>query len=316
MRDCRTLWIADLSDAPYEFVRAPQAVADGFVAYCGVPLLVMGQVKGVLEIFHRAPLNPDPEDLAFLEALAGQAAIAIDNASLFENLRHSNLDLSQAYDATIEGWSRALDLRDKDTEGHSRRVTEMSIRLAHSLGVDESELLHVRRGALLHDIGKMGVPDAILLKPGPLTDQERAIMQRHPVFAFEWLSPVPFLRPALEIPYCHHEKWDRTGYPRGLKGEQIPLSARIFAAVDIWDALRSDRPYRKGRSKAEVYAHIRDLAGTHLDPTVTAALLRMLAADDGAQESVSTDSMSYDGRTEWVKNGIGAAPQVVLASRG
>src|SRR5208282_3704892 len=150
----------------------------------------------------------------------------------------------------------------------------------------------------------------------PLTDEEWQVMRRHPTYAYECLAPIAFLRPALDIPYCHHEKCDGTGYPRGLKGEQIPLSARIFAAVDIWDALRSDRPYRKGRSKAEVYAHIQDLAGTHLDPTVTAALLRILEADDGVQESVPTDSMSYDGPTEWVKNGIGAAPEMVLASRG
>ena len=167
-----------------------------------------------------------------------------------------------------------MDLRDHETEGHSRRVTEMTLRLARAMGLDEAELVHVRRGALLHDIGKMGIPDAILLKPGTLTDEEWQVMRRHPTYAYEMLSPIAFLRPALEIPYCHHEKWDGTGYPRGLKGEQIPLAARIFAAVDIWDALRSDRPYRKGWPEERVCEHIASLAGTHLDPAVVAAFLR------------------------------------------
>jgi putative nucleotidyltransferase with HDIG domain len=195
---------------------------------------------------------------------------------MFEELQRTNAELIVSYDATIEGWARALDLRDRATEGHTRRVTDMTERLARTLDVSDAQLVHVRRGALLHDIGKMGIPDDILRKPGPLTEQEWVVMRRHPSYAYELLSPIRFLRPALEIPYCHHEKWDGTGYPRGLAGEQIPLAARIFAAVDIWDALCSDRPYRKGWPKEKVRAHIQSLSGTHLDPVVVDAFLKLV----------------------------------------
>jgi PAS domain S-box-containing protein len=272
----RIVAVADLPASEEAFVRAPLLANEGFVAYYAVPLLAKGLVKGVLEVFHRAPLNPDPDWLDFLEALAGQAAIAVDNSSLFEGLQRSNIELKLAYDSTIEGWSRALDLRDRETEGHTQRVTEMTLRLARAMGIGEAELVHVRRGALMHDIGKMGIPDSILLKPGPLTEEEWQIMRRHPSYAYEWLSAIPYLRPALEIPYDHHERWDGAGYPRGLKGEQIPLAARIFAVVDIWDALRSNRPYRKAWPEEEVCAHICGLAGTHLDPEVVALFLRVV----------------------------------------
>jgi PAS domain S-box-containing protein len=185
-----------------------------------------------------------------------------------------NAELTLAYDTTLEGWSRALDLRDKETEGHSQRVTEMTVDLARAMGMSESELVHVRQGALLHDIGKMGIPDSILLKPALLTEEETAIMRRHPVYAYELLSPIAYLRPALDIPYYHHEKWDGTDYPRGLHGEQIPLAARIFAVVDVWDALRSDRPYRLAWAEERVREHIRSLAGTHFDPKVVELFLR------------------------------------------
>ncbi len=265
-----------LQDAPESSEAAFVPAGEGFIAYYAVPLIAKGQVKGVLEVFHRAPLDPDEEWLDFLEALAGQAAIAIDNASLFSDLQRSNVELIQAYDTTLEGWSRALDLRDKETEGHSERVTHLTMRLADVLGIGKAELLHVRRGALLHDIGKMGIPDAILLKPGPLTDEEWVVMRQHPVYAFELLSPISYLRPALDIPYCHHEKWDGTGYPRGLKGEQIPLPARIFGLVDAWDALRSDRPYRPAWSEERAIDHIREQSGKHFDPKVVEAFLRLM----------------------------------------
>src|SRR5207249_2272104 len=218
--------------------------------------------------FHGSPLDPDPEWLDFLEALAGQAAIAVDNTWLFDDLQRSNTELSLAYDTTLEGWSNALDLRDKETEGHTQRVTEMTMRLAQAMGVSSASLVHIRRGALLHDIGKMGIPDSILLKPGPLTGEEWEIMRRHPVYAYELLSPIAFLRPALDIPYCHHEKWDGTGYPRGLKGEQIPLAARIFAIVDVWDALRSARPYRAAWPRDKGPGHVRTPSGSHFGPHV------------------------------------------------
>jgi putative nucleotidyltransferase with HDIG domain len=233
-----------------------------------VPLFVKGQVKGVLELFHRSALEPNEEWLDFTHLLANQAAIAIDNSSLFNGLQQSNAELIQAYDATIQGWSRALDLRDKETEGHTLRVTELTMKLGRQFGLSEEELRHIRWGALLHDIGKMGVPDGILLKPGPLTDEEWVLMRKHTTFAYEMLSPVHYLLRALDIPYCHHEKWDGTGYPRGLRGEQIPFAARIFAVVDVWDALTSARPYRAAWPEEKVFDHIRSLAGTHFDPQV------------------------------------------------
>jgi PAS domain S-box-containing protein len=272
----RTVSIPDLSDISEPFLCPTLVEAEGFAAYFAVPLVAKGQVQGVLEVYHRGVLEPDPEWTAFLETLAGQAAVAIDNVSLFRDLQRALASLTLSYDATIEGWAKALDLRDKETEGHTRRVTEMSVRLAREMGIEGAELVQIRRGALLHDIGKLGIPDAILLKPGKLTDGEWGVMRRHPGYALEWLSPVAFLRPALDIPYCHHEKWDGTGYPRGLAGEQIPASARLFAAVDVWDALRSDRPYRVGWAEGRVVEHLRSLAGTHLDPAVVKAFLRLL----------------------------------------
>jgi putative two-component system response regulator len=183
--------------------------------------------------------------------------------------------LRSAYDTTIAGWSRALDLRDQETEGHSQRVTEMTVRMAHALGLPESEIVQVRRGALLHDVGKLGIPDAILHKPGKLTDEEWVVMRKHPEYAYEWLHPIEYLRPALDIPYCHHEKWDGSGYPRKLKGTAIPLAARIFAFADVWDALRSDRPYRAGWPVDQVRDHIAGLAGNHFDPDLTPIFLAL-----------------------------------------
>lgn len=181
-------------------------------------------------------------------------------------LRESNANLTRAYDTTIEGWSNALELRDSDTQGHTQRVTELTLKVASAMGISEEEMIHVRRGALLHDIGKMAVPDAILMKPGPLTEDEQEIMRQHPMYAYNLLSPIEYLRPALVVPYCHHEWWDGSGYPRGLRGEQIPLAARIFAIADTWDALISERRYREAWTRDKVVAHIRSLAGSQFDP--------------------------------------------------
>jgi HD-GYP domain-containing protein (c-di-GMP phosphodiesterase class II) len=253
--------------------RAGMLAGEGFSSYIAAPLIARGQVKGVLEIFHRRRLDPDPGWISCLETMAEQAAIAIDNAMLFEDLQRTNIELTLAYDATIEGWSRALDLRDHATEGHAQRVTEATLRLARALGMPEEDLVHARRGSLLHDIGKMAIPDGILLKPGPLDEPEWEAMRRHPVSAFEWLAPIAFLRPSLDIPYCHHERWDGTGYPRRLKGEQIPLAARIFAVVDNWDALRSNRPYRKAWPDDRVKTHLESLAGIYFDASILQAFL-------------------------------------------
>jgi PAS domain S-box-containing protein/putative nucleotidyltransferase with HDIG domain len=249
---------------------------EGFESYVVVPLIAKGHVKGVLEVFHRAAISASSDWMDFLSTLGGQAAIAIDNAQLFENLQRANLELTLAYDATIEGWSFALDLRDKETEGHTQRVTQMALRLAEVLGMSKSEIVHIRRGALLHDIGKMGVPDPILLNPGPLSDEELVVMRQHPAFAYNMLSRIAYLRPAIDIPYCHHEKWDGSGYPRGLKGDEIPLAARLFAVVDVWDALCSDRTYRQGWPKEKVLEYIKEQSGKQFDPQVVAAFLGML----------------------------------------
>jgi putative nucleotidyltransferase with HDIG domain len=275
----RIIHVPDLSESEGTECLKPVFAEEDIVAYYGVPLIAKGKIIGVLEIFHRASLEPDAEWLNFLEALAGQAAIAVDNATLFDNLQRSNFELALAYEATLEGWSRALDLRDKETEGHTQRVTELTMRLARTLGMTEDELVHVRRGALLHDIGKMGVPDSILHKHGSLTDEEWEIMRQHPVHAFELLSPIAYLRPALDIPYCHHEKWDGTGYPRGLKGEQIPLAARIFAVVDVWDALISDRPYCPAWPEEKALEYIREQAGKHFDPHIVELFLKVVNED-------------------------------------
>lgn len=278
----RVLEVPDLRSDKGSLASSPLLAEEGFVAYIGVPLLAKGQVHGVLEIFHRQPFALDADWRSFLEALATQAAIAIDNMTLFGDLQKSNAELSLAYDTTLEGWSRALDLRDKETEGHTERVTDRFVRPARDMGMGETELVHVRRGALLHDIGKMGIPDSILLKPGPLTADELETMRMHPEFAYRLLSPIAYLRPALDIAYCHHEKWDGTGYPRGLKGEEIPLVARIFAVVDVWDALTSHRPYRPAWTKKDALEYVGAQSGKHFDPQVVQIFLKQVASEFAA----------------------------------
>lgn len=276
-RERRTIAVPDLAEHEMSDGLTKVANEEGIRAVYAVPLIAKGQVIGVLDVLFRQPTQVSDDWLEFCEALAGQAAMAIESCKAFEDVQRVNLDLSLAYDTTIEGWSRALDLRDKETEGHTQRVTEMTLRLCRLAGIGELERVHVRRGALLHDIGKMGVPDAILLKPGPLNDEEWAIMKLHPVFAVELLTPIEYLRPALDIPFCHHEKWDGTGYPRQLKGEQIPLAARLFSVIDVWDALRSDRPYRAGWPDDKVREHIKAGTGTAFDPRAVQLFLQLLA---------------------------------------
>ena len=232
--------------------------------------LMVGEVRNP----EREPFTA--EKLRLARSIGDQAAIAIESTRLFNDLERSNVEIFHAYDATITGWSAALDLRDKETEGHTQRVTETTLRLAKRIGFSEQELIHVRRGALLHDIGKMGIPDRILLKPDKLTDEEWVIMRLHPTYAFQMLKPITYLRLALDIPYCHHEKWDGTGYPCQLSGEHIPMAARLFAIVDVYDALTSDRPYRASWSKEKTLQYIRELSGSHFDPQVVAAFLMMM----------------------------------------
>jgi PAS domain S-box-containing protein len=264
----------------YLFNSASFISQEELISYLGVPLIAKGEVKGVLEIFNRTNIETDKEWNDFLETLATQLAIAIDNSLMFESLQKSHMELTMAYDSTIEGWAQALELRDMETEGHSRRVVSLTMDLARKMGINGQELAHIRRGALLHDIGKMAVPDVILQKPGKLSEDEWDIMRQHPSYAKEWLSSTDYLLPALDIPYCHHEKWDGTGYPQGLKEEEIPLPARIFAIVDVWDALLSDRPYRKAWSRKKTIQYLKDQSGIHFDPKVVEAFLEMLKEED------------------------------------
>ncbi len=223
--------------------------------------------------WHRAFLTA--EDLDLLNAVSSSAAIAIENAGLFKDLQISKNALEIAYDTTLEGWAKALELRDQVTEGHTRRVTTLTVRLAEAMGITGERLDQIRRGSLLHDIGKMGIPDQILLKPGPLTASEYEIMKKHPIFAYEMLSKIEFLKPCLDIPYCHHERWDGTGYPRGLKALQIPQAARIFSVVDVWDALHSNRPYRQEWPVERITAYLAKQAGTQFDPAIVQTFVHM-----------------------------------------
>jgi PAS domain S-box-containing protein/putative nucleotidyltransferase with HDIG domain len=269
------LHIRDINEEKPEF-HPEELFKEGFKSYYAVPLLSKGATRGILETYFHQLFTPSTDWKDFLKTLAGQATIGIDNTQLFENLQRTNQELSLAYDTTLEGWGKALELRDKETEGHTRRVTNLTVELARRMGIPESDMNHLRRGALLHDIGKMGVPDHILRKPGPLTKQEIKEMRKHPQYAFDLLAPITYLRPTLDIAYCHHEWWNGKGYPRGLKGEEIPLSARIFAVVDVWDALLSDRPYRSAWKMDDVQRYIADLTGKQFDPEVVNAFKKMI----------------------------------------
>ncbi len=197
-----------------------------------------------------------------------------------KELKRLTNDLLVAYDTTLEGWSKALELREQETAGHSRRVVDLTLKIARALGIEEEKLPHIERGALLHDIGKMGIPDNILLKPGPLTAEEWATMKKHPIYAYNLLSKIDFLNQALEIPYSHHEHWDGSGYPQGLSGQNIPLAARIFSVIDIWDALGSDRPYRKAWKRDEILNYIKEISGKQLDPKIVDVFLRSIETDE------------------------------------
>ena len=238
------------------------------------PLIYDGKIKGMLNMVGS---NLTAEDVPTMQAFANQIAVALENARLVRKLKTANEELESAYQKTLEGWVQALDLRDNETEGHTLRTAELAVHLARLMGVPEADLPHLCRGALLHDIGKMAIPDSILKKPGPLTEAEWLVMRQHPQTAFEWLSSIAYLKPALVIPYCHHERWDGGGYVQGLVGDQIPLWARIFAVIDAWDAMRSDRPYRKAFTEADTLQFIRQESGRKFDPQVVEAFFDLLA---------------------------------------
>lgn len=268
--------IPDIRMGQMEFARTPIFRQENFVTYWGIPLMAKGRVLGVLEMFHRSQFTPDEDARNFLITAAGQAAIAVDNAKMFSELQRSNIELSVAYDAAIEGLSRALDLRDRETKEHTSHVAGITVNLAARLGMEQPALIHIRRGAVLHDVGKLAIPDQILFKPGPLASEEWEVMRRHPDLAVELLSTVSYLEPALDIPHWHHEKWDGTGYPDGLNGEEIPLAARVFALVDVYDALISKRPFRSAWSQEQAVQYIESEAGKHFDPKIVPQFLDLV----------------------------------------
>jgi PAS domain S-box-containing protein len=275
--DRQTLDVSDFQEYLKAYPSCKKLEGEHFQHFVALPLVAKGSVKGVLEIFSRSPLELNQEWWSWADAFAGQAALALDNQMLFQDLQHSNFELTMAYDLTLEGWSKALELRDRETEGHSHRVTDLTVQLAAAMNIPRNQLIHYRRGALLHDIGKMGVPDNVLNKPGKLTPEEWDIIRHHPVTAYEMLVNIPFLRPALDIPYYHHERWDGSGYPHGLKAEEIPLAARIFAVVDVWDALTSDRPYRGAMSDEWTFNYLRENSAVLFDPQVVEMFIQLIS---------------------------------------
>ena len=278
VREKRIFSLADADVDNRRIGSLPRLVSGHDIAYYyAVPLIAKNDVKGVLEVYGSRPLQVNAQWFNYLEALAGQAAIAIDNASLLDGLQRSNVELEQSYDSTLMGWARALELRDYETKGHSDRVTELTVRLGERMGISGAALDNLRRGALLHDIGKMGIPDQILRKEAALTAAEWSLMKLHPRYGAEMLAPIKFLAPAIDIVLRHHEKWDGSGYPDGLKGEEIPLFARIFAICDVWDALLSDRPYRQAWSRERSIVYLVEQSGVHFDPQVVNQFLKMIA---------------------------------------
>ena len=240
------------------------------------PLLLKDSAIGIFIVGTTdQPRQFAANELDLCYVLSYEVSLAVTNAQLYEKTQRAVIDISLAYNATLEGWSRMLDMRDHVTETHTHRVTELTVKLAKRMGIPESELGHIRKGALLHDIGKMGIPDSILQKPASLTKSEWTIMKTHPEKAYQVLSQIDYLLPALDIPFCHHEKWNGTGYPRKLKGEEIPLSARIFAVIDVFDALTSDRPYRKAWDKKKALTYIQEQSGRHFFPDAVKAFSKM-----------------------------------------
>ncbi|OGN81989.1 MAG: hypothetical protein A2X24_04135 [Chloroflexi bacterium GWB2_54_36] len=243
--------------------------------YGAAPMISSSRLIGVLEVFGRQPIETDDGWLEHFKSMALQATITLENDEMIQGIQHANHELVQAYEGTLIGWARALELRDKETRGHSERMMDLTMHLGRRLGMDSQKLEVIARGVLLHDIGKMGVPDYILHKPGPLTDEEWVVMRQHPQFAYNLLKNIPYLEGALEVAFCHHERWDGKGYPRGLKGEDIPFSARIFSIIDVWDALTHDRPYRPAWPEEETLNYIRSQANTQFDPRVVEAFIKM-----------------------------------------
>ena len=275
----KSIEVHNLWDKAVDFTRQNLIRNENFHFYYASPLISEGNLLGMLELFHRSAFRLDEDDKSFIEAVSNQTAIAIDHIRAMQHLKRAQSEVRMAYQQTLEGWASALELRDNETEGHSNRVTSWSVCLAKKFGYSDNETVNIRWGSLLHDIGKMGIPDSILHKPGPLNKEEWEIMKTHPLMAQKILSKIQFLKSALEIPVYHHERWDGSGYPYGLSGVRIPLPARIFAVIDIWDALISERPYRKALPQNEVIDYLQQEAGKTLDPEVVALFLECLQED-------------------------------------
>ena len=262
-----------------ELNRSWLASSEHFRTYFGLPLVAKGELVGVFEVFSRAILQPPESWIDFLKTLAGQTAIAIDNSLLFINLEQSNQNLEMAYDTTLEGWAKALELRDYETKGHSERVVDLALHLGENLQISPEELVDLRRGAILHDIGKMAIPDSILLKPGKLSAGEWVTIKKHPEYGREMLEPISFLAPSLDIVMHHHERWDGQGYPSGLSEFDIPHLARLFSIVDVYDALTHSRPYKEAWSQEAALQYIKENAGSQFDPYMTDVFLDLLSEE-------------------------------------
>ncbi len=271
--------VPDLMNSEEQINRSLEFSTEKFVTYFGVPLLVKGRMVGVLEIFNRSEMDPDDDWIDLLKLVAGLAGTAIDLQNLTNDLERSRQEIAAAFDGVIRGWAAALELRGIESEGHAERTTELARRLAVKMGLTGSELEDILRGVLLHDIGKMGIPDDVLLKGSVLNEAERKLIGRHPGDAYELLKSVGALKTALDIPLYHHERWDGKGYPYQIKGEEIPFPARMFAIVDVWDAMLSNRPYRAAYSREEALQHIKQQSGKHFDPAVVKAFLSLLEED-------------------------------------
>jgi PAS domain S-box-containing protein len=279
--------IRDLNNCPDQVNRSLEFSTEKFVSYYGIPLLVKNRLVGVLEILNRSVMNPDANWMDLLKLIAGLVAVAIDLQNLTNDLERSNKKIAEAFDGVIMGWATALELRGIEPEGHAIRTQDLTSRLAIKMGISGTELNDIRQGALLHDIGKMGIPDDVLLKGSVLNAEERKLIGRHPIDAYELLKSVDGLKGVLDIPLYHHERWDGEGYPYGIAGEEIPLSARIFALVDVWDAMQTDRPYRKAYSRTEALSHLKEQAGKHFDPTVVSAFLSIIEEDLQEEEGTN-----------------------------
>ncbi len=276
----RIVSVSDFSDLDESGSFHQLIVRENFSSQHCAPILVGNKTIGVLEVFQRKPFAPTSDWLILFDAIATQTGLALDYNTIFADLQKAFMDLKVSYEATIDGWSRAMDFRDQETEGHSKRVTTLTTTLAVSLGLKGEKIEEIYRGALLHDIGKIGIPDSVLKKPGPLDEDEWKLMKRHPVIAYRMLENIPYLKNSLNIPLYHHEKWDGSGYPEGLQGEAIPIEARLFSVVDVYDALSSDRPYRGAWSMEKTVAYIREQSGRQFDPKVVKEFLAMLESPD------------------------------------